>query len=494
MARAAQGAGAWPHPFYTAPGAGGSRRLLLISVAYPPNAEVGALRWQKIAQAARARDWTIDVILIDPQDASIREESRLREVPDGAELYDVPLREVPAQRAERTVRRWLARLRRRGGGQAPGATGRVQAAGAGGTSAASTPPAKSPPPSTATEPLDGQGRAAQAGLVGSVLRAYRTRVHYAQWNDWARRAADVGIALARRHRYAAVASSGPPHFAHEAARQVAAAATLALIIDLRDPWFSDDVEPPALRGQAWRALTERQERAAVTRAALVVVNTDSCRQLMTSRYPDRAARFLTVMNGADADVAPAADLPETFIISHTGSLYSGRDPRILFRAVAQVVQRLQLTPRDLRVHFMGDDVYEGRPLHELAAAAGVGAFTQCDARRPRAEAIALVRASAMVVLLPQQHVHSIPGKVFEYVQLAAWPLILTDPGTATEVLLRDSGADVLSPGDEEGVAHAIEARYIAFRRGERPAPLNADGRFNRDRQAVKLLDALDSLS
>jgi glycosyltransferase involved in cell wall biosynthesis len=448
--------------------------MLLISVAYPPNAEVGALRWQKIAQAARLRGWTIDVILIDPTDPSIREEGRLQEVPEGAELYDVPLREVWAQRAERVVRRWIAP--RAGSGAVSSAAGSGNAA------------------PRIDDASFGQGRAARAGLVGTLLRSYRTRVLFAQWNDWARRAAAVGIALAGRHRYALVASSGPPHVAHEAARQVAVATGLPLVIDLRDPWFSDDVEPPALRGATWRALTAAQERAAVTRAALVVVNTDSCRQLMADRYPEFATRFLTVMNGADADVAGVSELPETFIISHTGSLYSGRDPRILFRAVARVVQRLQLTPRDLRVHFMGDDVYEGRPLFDLAVAAGVGEFTRCDARRPRAEALALVRASAMVVLLPQQHVHSIPGKVFEYVQLAAWPLILSDPGTATERLLRDSGADVLPPDDEEGVARAIEARYQAFRRGERPTPLNADGRFNRSRQAATLLDALDSLA
>ncbi len=100
----------------------------------------------------------------------------------------------------------------------------------------------------------------------------------------------------------------------------------------------------------------------------------------------------------------------------------------------------------------------------------------------------------MVVLLPQQHVHSIPGKVFEYVQLAAWPLIIADAGTATEMLLRDTGADVLAPDDVDGVARAIETRYRAFRAGERPTPLNADGRYDRTRQTSLLLDALEHLA
>lgn len=461
-----------PAPLYRAPGPTGRRRMLLVSVAYPPSAEVGALRWQKIAQAAHARDWTIDVILVDPTDAMLRDERLLREVPPGARLYDVPVHEVAAQRTERRLREWL-RAARSGAAGAPSAA---------------------PPEARARPVAGGQGRAAGRGLLGRPLRAYRTRVHFAQWDDWSGRAAALGVALHRQEPYALIASSGPPHAAHEAARRISAAVGRPLVIDLRDPWFSDDVEPPALRGPAWRARTATDERRAVQQASLVVVNTDSCRQLMVDRYPALGERFLTVMNGSDPEVT-ARSAPKTeFIISHTGSLYSGRDPRILFRAVARVVERQSLRPGELRIHFMGEDAYEGRALADLAAECGVAAFTVCEGRRPRAEALALLAASAMVVLLPQQHLHSIPGKVFEYVQLAAWPLVLADRGTATELLLRDSGADVLSPDDVEGLAGAIEQRYLAFRRGERPAPLNADGRFDRARQTRILLDALDTLA
>lgn len=459
-----------PRPIYSAPGAPASRRLLLVSAAYPPSAEIGALRWQKIAESARERGWTIDVILMDPTDPSLRDERLLAHVPPGARLYDVPLRDVPVQRAEARVRRML----RGGGGNGSSPSGATSAA-----------------PSTAGS---GQGRAAQPGLLGRVLRAYRARVHFAQWNDWAARVAQVGIALAKETKYHAIVSSGPPHFAHAAAREIALASARPLAIDLRDPWFSDDVEPPELRGDTWRSLTAADERRTVERAALVVVNTDSCRAMMAERYPARASRIITIMNGADADVQPAGALGPSFIISHTGSLYSGRDPRILFRAVAKVVERLALAPGDLHIHFMGDDVYEGRPLTALAADCGVADFTVVERRRPRAEALKLIQSSAMVVLLPQQHVHSIPGKVFEYVQLAAWPLIIADTGTATEMLLRNTGADVLAPDDVDGVADAIATRYRAFRAGERPTPLNADGRYDRARQTSLLLDALEHLS
>ena len=98
--------------------------------------------------------------------------------------------------------------------------------------------------------------------------------------------------------------------------------------------------------------------------------------------------------------------------------------------------------------------------------------------------------SAMVVILPQKYRHSIPGKVFEYVQAQAWVLSLADQDSATDLLLRDSCADRFMPDDTEGIAGSVVAHYREFRAGVRPTPLNADGRFDRTRQAEKLFEAI----
>ncbi|MEO7513652.1 MAG: hypothetical protein ABIZ91_18075 [Gemmatimonadaceae bacterium] len=466
-----------PRPFFTAPldddgAAAVSRRLLLVSVAYPPNAEVGSLRWQKLAQAARARGIVTDVIMVDPLDPSLREESRLSEVPAGARLYDVPMRDLPIQKAQRAVRGVARRLR--------GATA----------------PSRERDANGGTGGGDGGGidNITHSDSVAARLgRTYRAWAHYAEWEEWASRVAALGARIAAQTEYAAVVSSGPPHIAHEAARRIAESASLPLVIDLRDPWFSDDMEPPLMRGNVWRRKTSRYERQCVKRAALVVVNTDSSRDDLVARYAADADRILTVMNGADADVTPGHSTERRFIISHAGSLYRGRDPRSLFQGVARAVEKLGLTRNELLVHFMGSTTYEETPLSQIASEEGIADLFVCEPRRPRAEALALIQDSAMVTVLPQGYVHSIPGKVFEYVQLSTWPLVLTDRGTATDRLLHGSGADVLLPDDVAGIAEAIERRYLAFRAGVRPAPINADGRFNRDRQAAKLLDVIERL-
>jgi hypothetical protein len=71
--------------------------------------------------------------------------------------------------------------------------------------------------------------------------------------------------------------------------------------------------------------------------------------------------------------------------------------------------------------------------------------------------------------------------------------VLTSPDTATDVLLRGSSADVVDPEDVDGIARIVVNHYKQFRQGTRPPAVNADGRFDRARQATILFDALEQL-
>jgi hypothetical protein len=107
--------------------------------------------------------------------------------------------------------------------------------------------------------------------------------------------------------------------------------------------------------------------------------------------------------------------------------------------------------------------------------------------------MALLDRSAVLVLLPQVHVHSIPAKLFEYVQRAVWVLVLSEPGTAVAELLQDTAADVLSPVDVDAIAEVIGRHYDESRKGVKPVPLNADGIFSRERQAELLFRKIESI-
>ena len=406
---------------------------------------------------AEAFDWTADVLMMDPADSSDRDESRLATLPSGLRLFGVSF---PGSRLD-VLLRWRHRLR---GPRAQ--TDSFDEFTANGE----------------TVGADGTGLALGQRLE-QMKREVRAWKHYRGWRHWSRDAAAVGIALARETDYACVVSSGPPHMAHDAAWRIASAISRPLIVDFRDPWTSADAEPEDMRGETWRDLSHRHELACVAGAALIVANTESAARLMRSRYPTQADRVITVMNGADPIPAPPAIPSNPFTISYAGSLYGGRRPQALFRALRLVVEREKLSSNDIRLHLMGVEASQRAPLLKLAKREGVEPFFICETRRPRAEAQRLLDRSAMVALLPQIHVHSVPAKVFEYVQRPVWMLILSEASTAIGELLGDTRADIVSPDDVEGIAAVITRRLREARSGVRPEALNADGRFSRERQA-----------
>jgi glycosyltransferase involved in cell wall biosynthesis len=455
-------------PFFESPPRrDAARRLLLVSYSFPPDSSIGALRWEKLITYAAGLGWATDVLMMDPAQAAVRDDSRLSALPAGTRLFGIPLEDHPWLVRERALRRWLAGARNAGDGAQP-----APAAGI------ARPAAKVAP-------------SGLRGWVRGLRRAQLARLDHAQWMQWADRAAAVGAELARDREYDFVASSGPPQMAHEAARQIAGAADIPLVLDFRDPWAIDVHDAPGdLKSDTWLRLSRHAEARCLAAATLIVANTEAAARMFARRFPQYEDRIITVMNGADADVKPSAQWDQHFTIFQGGGLYDGRDPRLLFRAVANVTKSLGLSPHDLRVHFLGSTSYEGYPVDAIAAEEGISGFFVGEGMRPRRDALEAMRRAAMLVLLPQNEHHCIPGKTFEYVQASAWLLALAPAESATELLLRGSSALVVEPHEVEQIAAAIRRCYEAFSRGERPVSVNADGRYDRTRHAARLFEEL----
>lgn len=451
-----------PHPIFEAATEriAAERRLLLVSCVFPPDPSVGALRWQKLARFAAERRWALDVLMFDPARLPTRDDTRLRDLPAGTRVFGVPRPKGMSPSLLAAWRRFQRFARTPTGSSGHNGNGAAPAE----------------PPS----------------LIGTVRRRYLTRFEFRETDRFARMTARIAARIIRVpevHR--AVVSSGPPHMAHEAARRIAEAAGVPFVMDMRDPWCSEEVVPDFLHRTDWLRSAEFYERRCIERARLVIANTEPAAEALRARYPHLASRILTVMNGADDEPLPRPVRGTRFRIAFAGTLYVGRDPRTLFEAVRRVVRHLDLTPAALEVAFMGSETYGGRRVADLAAECGIADYFTFQPPGARSEALEFLASAAMLVNLPQHVRLAIPAKIFEYVRFDAWLLALAEPGSATEALLHGTGADLVDPNDVDGIAAVIRARFEAYRRGERPRALNADGRFDRQRQAEILFDALD---
>ena len=482
-------------PFFTAgpaasapTTAGPGRRLLLLTHHFPPGPAAGALRWQKLAGLAAERGWGLDVVTLDPAALSRVDWPRLEELPPGTRVYGVTRPAIALERLERLVVRGFRSLRPR---KAP-ATAIV-------------------PPRPAGE--DGGGGGDMPVIVPreqvrwrltaprDYVRAFDAWMYFARDAAWNRPMVTAARAVFRAGVHRAVITSGPPHMVHRAGWLVARDAGVPFVMDMRDPWSLARAIVDHLASPVWLWVAARHERAAVERAALVVANTELARSALQAAYPAARDRIVAVLNGYDPEPIPAPPPAEgtaagrRFVIAYAGSIYLDRDPRPLFRAARQVVRELGLTPAQFGIEFIGHvERFGTAAVAALAADAGIGAYLRLGPPRPRAAMMEFLAGAAMLLSLPQDLPLTIPSKIFEYMQFPAWLLVLAKRGGATELLLRESGADVVDPADEARLAAVLRERVTQFRNGERPAPLSADGRFSRRAQAQPLFDALERLA
>jgi hypothetical protein len=406
------------------------------------------------------RGWMVDVVTRDFSGLRSADLERLRRLPAGTRVYSVGDQEPLLGRLQNLLWPWVRRL-------------------------ITLQESKG----DATEPRIG---ISQRDGTHFAIKEYVAWMEVVRTRNWARAAGRTALTLSRAQRYAVVISSGPPHMAHLAGVRVARRTGIPLVVDMRDPWSMVQRLSDTSLSPTWLRFARKYEARAVESAALVTMNTETACAAMRSRYPAFADRIEVIRNGSDDEPLPTVEKDAVFRIRFAGSIYLDRDPRLLFRAAARVIRELGLTSQDLAIEFVGDvDRFAGTPTRDIAAQEGIAEFVSIGAPLPRREVLAFLVGATMLLSLPQDSDYAIPAKIYEYVKMPAWLLVLAHRGSATAQVLDGSEASVLDPADVDGIAALLRQRVEDFRRGVRPVAVGRDGRFDRSVQSAKLLRLLD---
>ncbi len=450
-------------------------RLILISQHFPPNAAVGARRWEQFAHFAADRGWGLDVVMC--RQAGDLDQARMDALPNGIRVFDVPQADLVVERLEhwaaRAYRSVFPRRAPSGTGMAPGENGAV--------------PGRA---SIAREQMRWPPR-----TMREVTRFVSAYVVVARDEAWARHATAASLRIVRRGVHRAVVSSGPPHMAHEAARQVAIASRLPLVVDMRDPWSLLPMLHETHASPWWYRAARRYERHVLADAAVVIANTDHARDGLAAAYPEARARMLTVLNGTDSYPVPPSRRGGRFTIGFAGTVYLAQDVHNLMQAASDVIRSLSLTPAEFGLDFIGDFGKPGElSIDAFAREAGIEDYVSVGPRRSHTDALDFLAQATMLVVFVGFGREFIPAKTFEYMRFDAWLLTLTEPGSATALLLEGTGADLVGPGDVPAIARAIRRRYEMHRQGVAPIRVARDDRFSRAKQAEILLDAIERVS
>jgi glycosyltransferase involved in cell wall biosynthesis len=202
------------------------------------------------------------------------------------------------------------------------------------------------------------------------------------------------------------------------------------------------------------------ERMVVKRANRIVFVAEGNRDDFAAHYGSAAAaKFRVVPNGCDpgefdAIQPPDIDSSGPHIMLHAGSLYAGRTPAPVFRALAQAFGDGRIDRQRFRLRFLGSNA-AAADLAGLTRELGIDDVVEFLPRVPRHVSLrAMVSASSLLLLQPG-HTVSVPGKVYEYLA-AGRPIFALAEESETAYVVRRSGLGVsVPPDDERAIADAL---------------------------------------
>jgi glycosyltransferase involved in cell wall biosynthesis len=317
---------------------------------------------------------------------------------------------------------------------------------------------------------------------------------------WWLPAVRAGLRHARQHRPDVIFSSAPPWTGQLVAAAIASRVKSPWVADFRDPW----ARLPWRENRPWTTRTAAQwfEDQTVRRAAAVVFTTQGILDQVAAHHdPALASKYHVVPNGCEVAEfeelergrgsldPPKGPAHDQFVLLHAGSLYGGRDPQPLLRAIAAAVRSGAIDPARFRLRLIGTLALDGVNLTKTCDELGLRDVVQLVPRIPRRDSLAEMTAASALLLVQPGHPLSIPAKAYEYLATGRPVLAIADEGE-TANLIRSSGAGLVVSGDDEaGMAEALGQLVRATANVRRADPVWFDGE-QRAAEVAELFEAL----
>lgn len=380
------------------------KRLLLVSIQFPPWGGGGVMRMTKLVRYLDPVTWQVEVVSSDERHPEVVDPTLLAEIPASVVVTRI-----------------------RGPFRGPGGAAKAIAM------------------KTSYGRLIGS-------IAGAAKLAARALLIPDRWIGWSMKVARTEPGL----RPDIVVSSGPPHSAHLGASLLARRLGVPHVVDLRDEWAGN---PMHRHPAPWHApVNNWLERWCLLRAAHVVVVAEVTPGALVARHPQLQGRVTTIPNGFDpadllhlpARVPAAPDRPTRFIFA--GSLHGTGKVGRFFEAFGDSCRS---APGSLHMEMLG---YFGPRQRRAAEAEVPGPDLTIRDPVPHAEALQAMAASDVLVVFTGEGgwgAGTFTGKLYEYLALRRPVLVVGPPGPAVEFVRSARAGTAADPDDIVELSAAI---------------------------------------
>jgi glycosyltransferase involved in cell wall biosynthesis len=226
-----------------------------------------------------------------------------------------------------------------------------------------------------------------------------------------------------KHQIETIITTGPPHSLHLIGLQLKKQSNIKWIADFRDPWTTIGYHKELMLNEKSEKKHKELERKVLNSVDKIIVTSPTTKSEFT-KLTSKPIEVIT--NGYDVEKVTKTELDEKFSIAHIGSFLSDRNPRILWKALKELVKENKEFALDFQLKLIGkvsQDVLESIDEFKLTKFVTSLGYVSHD------EAIMHQRTSQVLLLIEIDSEETrciIPGKLFEYM-VSERPIIAIGP-------------------------------------------------------------------
>lgn len=221
----------------------------------------------------------------------------------------------------------------------------------------------------------------------------------------------------------AVITTGPPHSMHLIGMELQRKFAVKWIADFRDPWTTIGYHKELKLSEKSAKKHKDLERKVLTTADAILTTSYTTKKEFEA-ITQKPIHVIT--NGYDIEKIEKPPLDEKFTLSHIGSLLSQRNPRILWKALKEILKENEQFRNDFQLQLIGKVSPEIiATLKEFR----LDTYFKNIGYVSHTEALKYQRSSQMLLLIEIDSYETmgiIPGKLFEYMA-AERPVLAIGP-------------------------------------------------------------------
>lgn len=288
-----------------------------------------------------------------------------------------------------------------------------------------------------------------------------------------------------------VITTGPPHSLHLIGKGLKEKLGVKWLADFRDPWTTIGYHKELKLSASAEAKHKAMEKDVLNTADAILVTSPTTKkefEALTSKPVS------VITNGYDVEKTVKQPLDEKFSIAHIGSFLSERNPRILWKALKELVKENAEFKTAFELKLIGAISQE---VLNAIAEFNLDKYVNNLGYVSHAEAVAQQRRSQVLLLVEIDSEDTkciIPGKLFEYM-VSERPILAVGPkGADFAGIMQSTNTGIfVTYAEKDKLKQAILDYFTQYREGNlksHPIGLQQYSRKNLTGQLAELLRKL----